>query len=348
MAAALAASTVAGMAWASASAAATLPESFPLHRTVYLPAPAPPKGAEIVYLGIEPLSYDNVNVSQDSFDTSFYIWWRWRGKIDPVTTTDVLNSNPSSSSYVIDYSYVNAAGTERPIKLPDGERYQTARISLAVSAPFPVNRYPLDHQNLVLRFEDNTWDDHQLVYVPDRANMTTRPAVEVSGWNVTGESIGTLLHRYGTNFGAVGTGLSASNYSQLVYDVKIERPPSHFLLKLFLPLLVVFIAATSALFIKKDDSDIRLAMVGTGLLTVIFLQFGYSGDLPPTAPAVLMDEIYVAAYVGLGLTFLRVIYTTNQIRHQKRAHEELITGDRIFAGIVWGSVAIAIALLIAL
>ena len=337
------------MAWASESAAATPPESFPLHRTVYLPAPTPPpKGAEVVYLGIEPLSYDNVNVSQDSFDTSFYIWWRWRGKIDPVATTDVLNSNPSSSSYVIDYSYVNAAGTERPIRLPDGEQYQTARISLAVSAPFPVNRYPLDHQNLVLRFENNTWDDHQLVYVPDSANMTTRPAVEVSGWNVTGESIGTLLHRYGTNFGAVGTGVSASNYSQLVYDVKIARPPSHFLLKLFLPLLVVFIAATSALFIKKDDSDIRLAMVGTGLLTVIFLQFGYSGDLPPTAPAVLMDEIYVAAYVGLGLTFLRVIYTTNQIRHQKRAHEELITGDRIFAGIVWGSVAVAIALLIAL
>src|SRR5581483_1183532 len=72
---------------AEAGAAGGLPDT-----THYEPATPPSRGAEIVDLGIEPIGFDDVSVADQNFKTSFYIWWRWRGKIDPVPTTDVLNA----------------------------------------------------------------------------------------------------------------------------------------------------------------------------------------------------------------------------------------------------------------
>ncbi|MCW2967494.1 MAG: hypothetical protein JWM71_1266, partial [Solirubrobacteraceae bacterium] len=71
----------------------------------YTTQPSPSPGAEVVKVGVEPITFDGVSVSDETFQTSFYVWWRWRGKIDPVPTTDVLNATPSSSSYVVSYSY---------------------------------------------------------------------------------------------------------------------------------------------------------------------------------------------------------------------------------------------------
>lgn len=314
----------------------------------YTPAPPAPKGAEVVKVGIEPIGFDGIDISQQSFKASFYIWWRWRGKTDPVPTTDVLNSDAAGSNFVVNYSYTNAAGKERPVKLRDGERYQTARISTGLEDPFPVDRYPLDHQNLLIRFENNTDDFAQIVYLPDTANMTKHRDVEVSGWKVTGQSLRAVLHTYGTNFGVVGGGPASTRYSQLEYDVAIERPVSHFVIKLFIPLLVIFSASLAALLVKEDKSDVRLLMVATGLLTLILLQQGYGADLPATAPGVLMDDIYIAAYTGLAITFLRVIYTANQIRHLEKPHHDFIRADRLIAGAIWSAFLVTSALLVAL
>ncbi|MCW2967493.1 MAG: hypothetical protein JWM71_1265 [Solirubrobacteraceae bacterium] len=336
--------TMANRAMAAGSPTATsgLPD-----RSEYLPAAAPAPGAEVVRLGIEPISFDGISVSDQSFKTSFYIWWRWRGKIDPVPTTDVINSAAADTFYVVNYSYTNAAGKEKPTRLPDGSFYQTARISTGIADPFSVNRYPLDHQDLRIRIENNTYDSSHLVYEPDTANMTRDPEVEVAGWGVTGSSISTRLHRYGTNFGITGGNAAASQYSQVVYDVGIKRPVSHFIVKLFIPLLVIFTAALAALLVMEDKFDVRLVMVGTGLLTLILLQQAYAADLPATAPGVLMDKIYIAAYAGLGLTFLRVIYTANKIHHHEQSRHDYIAMDRRFAGALWVGFVIASALLIA-
>lgn len=297
----------------------------------YSAPPAPPKSAEIVYVGIEPIQVDTVSLDTDTFQTSFYIWWRWRGSIDPCTTTDVLNSTSSSSNYVTLYSYTNAQGTETPIKLPDGYLYQTAKISVGVSDPFSIGRYPLDNQVLRIRIENNTYDYSQLVYLPDTGHISKQPSFEVAGWNLSGTSIGQYLHRYGTDFGLVGQSQASTRYSQLTYDIAVARPFSHFLMKLFLPMFVVLIAGLSALFVKADDFDVRLAMAGTGLLTLIFLQQGYSGDLPSTSPVVLMDEIYALAYAAVGLTFLRVVYTTTRLHHSRASAASFVMRDRLMA-----------------
>jgi hypothetical protein len=313
----------------------------------YAPAPRPPKGAEVVYVGFEPIQVDSISLDSDTFETSFYIWWRWRGPIDPCPTTDVLNSTASSSNYVIEYSYTNAAGRETPTALPGGYKYQTAKISAGVSDPFSIGRYPIDNQLLRIRIENNTYDFNQLVYVPDTANMSHNPPFEVAGWDLTGTSVGDYVHEYGTDFGYPIASQASKFYSQLTYDIEVSRPFSHFLMKLFLPMFVVLLAGLSALFVKADDFDVRLAMAGTGLLTLIFLQQGYAGDLPSTSPVVLMDEIYALAYLAVGVTFLRVVFTTTRLHHSHQTAASFVTVDRMLAAGMAFAFLIGATLLIA-
>jgi hypothetical protein len=111
--------------------------------------------------------------------------------------------------------------------------------------------------------------------------------------------------------------------------------------------LVVLLAAITALFLKAGNFDTRLALTGTGLLTLIFLQEGYSSELPNPVPVVLMDKIYMLAYASVLITFFRVIWTTDRV-HRKRQDEELmVKGDRRLAVTLFVSLLIGIALVVA-
>lgn len=294
----------------------------------YTTAPTPAKGAEIVHVGIEPISFDSIDVSANDFATSFYVWWRWKGPIDPVSSTDIVNATQAKTHYVVTYSYTNAAGEPKPITLDDGFKYQTAKIATGIGANYSVARFPLDNQDLTIRVENNTYDFEQLAYEPDTANLSKTPGFDVPGWNIKTVTMVSLLHQYGTNFGVVGQGEAASQYSQLAYTVNIDRPIGHFVWKLLLPMIVVLMAVLGALFVMEDKTDVRLILVGTGLLTLILLQDGYSGELPLTAPAVVMDYIYIAGYAAVGATFTRVIYTANQIHHHENDRHLFIKTDR--------------------
>ena len=292
-------------------------------------APPAPPGAEVVYFGIEPINVYAISLGNDTFQSTFVVWWRWKGKIDPAPSTELLNSANSSNTYSTLYSYTSPDGRERPIKLKNGDSYQAATISSGFTDPFSLSRYPLDSQTLGMVFENNTYDYNDLVYVPDLASMEKHSEFEVADWKLSGESIGQYLHTYNTDFGAPGVGKSASQYSRITYEIAVERPVAHFLVKLFLPMFVVMIAALCALFVKADHFDVRLAMAGTGLLTLIFLQQGYAGDLPSTSPVVLMDEIYALAYVAVGATFLRVVWTTVGVHRHRRATEFITLDHRL-------------------
>ena len=312
----------------------------------YTPAPTPPKSAEVVSVGIEPISFEAIDVSNNDFASNFYVWWRWKGPIDPVATTDIYNSTEAETHYVVTYSYTDAKGQEQPLSLPNGYKYQTAKIATGIGASYGIGRYPLDTQDLTIRIENNTYDFSQLAYVPDTTNLSKSPGFEVTGWNVKGVSMEPLLHTYGTNFGLAGQGEDASKYSQLTYTVEIARPVGHFIWKLLLPMAVVLLAVLGALFVMEDKTDVRLILVATGLLTLIFLQQGYAGELPLTSPAVLMDLIYVAGYAAVGLTFARVIYTANQIHHHENDRHKYVRGDRIAAVTIAGAFVVALVVLL--
>jgi hypothetical protein len=64
-----------------------------------------------------------------------------------------------------------------------------------------------------------------------------------------------------------------------------------------LPLVVVLLSGLVALMVIPTDSSTRIFMPSTALLTLVFLQQSYSSSLPKVSGLVLLDHIYVIAYL---------------------------------------------------
>ena len=271
---------------------------------------AVPASAEVVHMGIEPVQVYSVNLGAGTWASNFFIWWRWRGAIDPTTTTTILNATDATTNYDRTWLYKTADGAERPRVLPDGEHYQQAFVSVGLGDTFPLGAFPLDRQDLQIRVENGLYDANQLVYVPDVGHVSRDAQISVPGWNTRSVSEQSYIHTYGTDFGLGGSRVAHSAFSAFVLTISVARPGSPFWIKLLLPLMIVLISAVGALLIPPEYYEPRLAIAATGLLTLIFLQQVYSGDLPSPVPVVFMDDLYAIALVAVFVTFTRIIWAT--------------------------------------
>jgi len=270
-------------------------------------------GAQIVHVGIEPTEVFGVNLADGTWRANFYIWWRWSGDLDPSTTTYFTNNADAAVSQSVKYAYTDANGKPKPLIQANGEKYQYAYIRMGFIEVYQVQRFPLDHQYLTMKIENDTYDSNHLVYVFDKEHLSTEKFIPAQGWVSKGITTSTLTHHYTTDFGFIDEGAAFQDYSRLRYSMEIQREKLFFYLKLLLPLLIVFIATLASLLVRQLATMAPLAIASSGLLTTLFARQSYSQDLPPQSPAVLIDKIYLVGLFSVLVVFLRVVMRTRKL-----------------------------------
>ena len=260
----------------------------------------------------------------------------------PTTTFD--NSTNAETNFQVTYSYVDAQGKPSPITLKNGFKYQLLYVQAGFANEFKLQRYPLDHQELAIRFENTTYPFSQLVYEPDPQRSSDQ-RFTVPSWLTTSLEYQSFVKHYTTDFGNADAAGPFQDWSLGTYAINIQRPVSHFIGKLLLPLLIVLTASVLVLFLKTEHEISRLALTGTGLVTLIFLQTSYSTDLPPSAPLVLLDKVYVVGYLVVLTTFIRIVWETLEVSKNKREADRLQAIDHRIAMGIGGFVALGLTLL---
>lgn len=257
-----------------------------------------------VTVGIYPTTIYELNAGTSTFKAAFYVWFLWKGDIDPTPTMELVNAVENDSATKI--------LTEPQIQ-KDGSRYQIFRVRGQFFQPFTLKNFPLDTQQLSISIEDTTHPSRDLVYIADTHDSGFSDRVSIPGWHIDGWTLNSGNHAYNTEFGDIGSG--DSDYSTITYALSIERPFSYFLWKLLLPLCIVLAANWAALLLHPSLVDVRTALPATALLTAVFLQQSYSSNLPQVGTLVLVDKIYVLAYALIIATLTRVIVSaTHNVR----------------------------------
>jgi len=320
-------------------------------RGTFEPGGAITPGAQLVHIGIEPGEVYGIDIAQGTWCANFQMWWRWYGDLDPTTSTYFTNNAGAISTQSIKYAHKNDKGVPEAILLADGDRYQSAYFRACFIEDFKLERFPLDRQKLNIKIQNDTYDSSQVVYVFDYEHLSPEQKVPTNGWVSKGIKTDLLLHRYATDFGNTEADQAIKNFSNLIYTMEIERPKLHFYLKLLFPLVVILTTTFIALIIRQISSKAPLAITSTGLLTVIFSQQTYSQELPPHAPAVLIDKIYVVGLITVLAAFVRVAIRTRSRRVSSDITDETHlfmgrTSDNIFATVLLATFGIVTALLI--
>ncbi len=75
-----------------------------------------------------------------------------------------------------------------------------------------------------------------------------------------------------------------------------------------LPLLVVMVMVLMVFKVRADEQDARAGIPVTVLLTLVFLQQAYRGELPDLPYLTFLDQVYVVSYVVTLLAFVLVIW----------------------------------------
>lgn len=258
-----------------------------------------PPNAERVTVGVYPTIINSLDISSSTYDVTAYIWFKWKGPIDPTKHLEFVN-------LVQRYDFTRELLYEHPVPTPGGGFYQIMQIHGRFFQPFELEDFPFDTQNLSVIVQDEYRAHENVVYIPDTEQSGFAAGLEIPGWQIKGWRAESVLRDYGSRFGAPSTHLS-TKYPGLRFEMVITRHVNYFLWKLFLPLLIIVFANWLALLIDPELVDVRTALPATSLLTLVFLQQTYSSELPEVGTLVLMDKIYAWAYFLVIATLVQVI-----------------------------------------
>jgi hypothetical protein len=275
-----------------------------------------------VQTGVYLLNMYDMNMDEHSFYADFYVWFRWRGKIDP-SNIEFVNS-------VEKWGMTNTPFGDTITTLKSGEKYKIIRVEGRFFHSFGMARFPLDEHSLDIQMENPEYPVDSLIYEPDTSKNLIRNTLNLVGWQMKGSRMESKIHDYGTNFGNAEE--NAQKFSNLTYSLTIGRPFTYFSLKMMLPLLIVMLVSIGALLLHPSYIDTRSSLPIGGLLTAVFLQQSYNSALPDTGYMVLMDKIYLLCYVIISLVLWQVVVAGNWLmKKNPKSDDEIVKTERRLA-----------------
>ncbi|MEI6639329.1 MAG: hypothetical protein WCL46_06405 [Chlorobium sp.] len=270
-----------------------------LHFGKLIPEGTLPPGIQTAHVGLYGVNVYDLNVRENTYRLSGYLWLRWKGDIDPFKGLEFTN-------LVENWSLVKTTLLPAPKILADGSKYQIMHFEGRFYQPFDLTNYPLDRQTLSLYIENSqlTYDELRYIQDPDSNGYDYR--LYIPGWEILGLSTQTYLHDYRSDFGEIGSA-SASRFSTLQFAFTLDRQINYFIWKMLVPLFVVLLTNWLALLLNPILVEVRTAMPATVLLTLVFMQKSAMEAIPECPSLVLVDKIYLLGYVFVVLTLMQVV-----------------------------------------
>jgi hypothetical protein len=285
----------------------------------------------------------SLDLRTDSFAADFYLWFLWRGEIDPTREFEFTNV-VEPNNLVKNPAYTKASGEPEPQILPDGTRYQAYHVQGRFSQVFALDRFPLDRQRLVISIEDLTYDADRLRYVADRDDSAAGRDLAVNGWHIDRFFFDELFHTYASRFGDSRIPRNRP-YAHMEFGIAISRPIVGLLSKTVLPISIIILITFGAFFCRPDSLDARLGLTMTSLIAAVALWYTTAFELPPVNYLLLIDKIYILGFLSILATTAASIISSRLARSKRYEIAERLDyfAVRALMTIYFGGIALLVA-----
>lgn len=292
-----------------------------------------------VTVGAWVQNINDIDMKASLVTMDFYIWFRWKGEIDPTASVEFTN-------VVEKWGMTREPIYPEPVALPDGAKYQCLHVQGKFNRKFDLRAYPLDRQELPLEVEDSRHLATELVYVADRENSGFSPEMSLPGWEIEGGRAIANEYTYPTNFGRPQMAGGHEKYAHFTYTIGIARPWAAYLIRMLVPMLVVLLSSFVSFYLAPVYVDARIGIATAALLSSVALHLTVSADLPHVGYVRLIDKIYNLAYAIIFLTLVESVWV---VRLRDAGQEaRALMADRIFCMMLAAASVGGLAWLIAL
>jgi Neurotransmitter-gated ion-channel transmembrane region len=241
----------------------------------------------------------------NNYVIDLYVWFRWKGAdTNPSKTTEFMNRFASDDNRR-DELY------DEPQAMPDGSRYDIIRYQGRFSTKFPLEKYPFDTQYLTITMEDTLAGADAQIYVPDAegGGVTINPSITLPGFTVGKPEVRVVSKPYPTNFGDLSEP-EATDYSRLTLSIPVSRPVVAMTIKTFVPIVLIVVCAALVFFVRPRYVEARIGLGITALLTLVALQITSGAGLPDVDYLMMIDKIYLLAYLFIIVALIRIVATS--------------------------------------
>jgi hypothetical protein len=252
------------------------------------------KPPQPVVVGLYLNQVADIDVKSNTFLADFYLWFRWRGTIDPTLTFELVNA-VEKWDFEKQAIYKDDDDNPKADDLPDGCKFQQIHVQGRFAHPFQLADYPLDRQDLTIRLEDSKYTSDELLYVADLKDSRTAPTMTIPGWLIRASRFEIDHHDYATPMG--DPRLSGLPCSQFRATLALGRPLVGYLSKTLIPIGFVVLITVLIFFVSLRYYEGRLGLAVTTLISAVALQLTTSADLPQVGYMVLIDKLYNLSYV---------------------------------------------------
>ncbi|MEG6509598.1 hypothetical protein V6C03_11530 [Methyloligella sp. 2.7D] len=263
-----------------------------------------PDGPEKVIVGAYINDIQQLDFKTNNYTLDLYVWFRWRSpELDPSKTMEFMNRYASDDN-------LRQELMDAPERMPDGSLYSILRYEGRFSTKFHLEKYPFDTQGMTVIMEDTLSGADSLIYVPDgESPIAIDPVITLPGFTVGKPVMQVTTKTYPTNFGDLSVA-DAEPYSRVVLSVPVTRPVVAMSIKAFVPIALIIVCASLVFFVRPLYVEGRIGLGITALLTLVALQLSSTSSLPDVDYLMMLDKIYLLAYLFIILALTRIVATS--------------------------------------
>jgi len=313
------------LAW-SAPATSAPPEAV---MEAIAASPMPDSPAQVI-VGAYINDIQEIDFKANNYVVDLYVWFRWKASdLDPSKTMEFMNRYASDDN-------VREALYDKPKEMPDGSLYSIIRYQGRFATKFPLEKYPFDTQLLTVVMEDTVSGDDKQIYVPDTdGGINLNPQITLPGFTVGKPTMRIAPNIYPTNFGDLAEP-EATAYSRLTLSIPVTRPIVAMSTKTFVPIMLIVVCAALVFYVRPRYIEGRIGLGITALLTLVALQLASGSSLPDVDYLMMLDKIYLLAYLFIIIALARVVATS---WHSDEVHAEkaISRTDRIWVVALLGA-----------
>jgi hypothetical protein len=222
---------------------------------------------------------------------------------------------------------------DKPQAMPDGSLYSIIRYQGQFSTKFQLEKYPFDTQALLVVMEDTLAAADTQVYVPDPKDaVTINPDITLPGFKIGKPALRIVERPYPTDFGDLSEP-EATDYSRVILTIPVTRPIVAMSIKAFVPIGLIVVCAALVFFVRPRYVEGRIGLGITALLTLVALQLTSGASLPDVDYLMMIDKIYLLAYLFIILALARVVMTSWRCADAE-AEASISRSDRIWVGVL--------------
>ena len=262
-----------------------------------------------VKVGIRIQQITDVNQKEENFGVVASIALRWH---DPIVAEKLLKEGRQLQAYggaafekdianhqlaVPRFFVPNQQGARQSdnvswIITREGENLYFERFSATLQAPdFDFTQYPMDEQQFYVHIE-LLLPENIFYFVPAEGYSKLGDSLGEEEWMVRGSNVSVSTN-------SEITGLPNSRFS---FEFTAERHINYYLIRIFVPILIILTVSWITFFLK--DYRKRIDIAGGNLLLFIAFNFSISGNLPKLGYLTFLDSTLFIAFLMTSLVIL--------------------------------------------